>query len=108
MHADLPHNEVLWFSSENYILVNDHNLPLTSHFCPFSSCFWYIEPSFSMGSFFHFMERFMCDNTENEEMIVAVNQFMQLRKEAWKKFRTSTGFEPVTLLYRCDALQTEL
>ena len=23
-------------------------------------------------------------------------QFMQLRKEAWKKFRTSTGFEPVT------------
>ena len=29
-------------------------------------------------------------------MIVAVNQFIQLRKEAWKKFRTSTGFEPVT------------
>ena len=25
-------------------------------------------------------------------------QFMQLRKEAWKKFRTSTGFEPVTSL----------
>ena len=23
-------------------------------------------------------------------------QFMQLRKEAWKKFRTSTGFEPMT------------
>ena len=23
-------------------------------------------------------------------------QFMQLCKEAWKKFRTSTGFEPVT------------
>ena len=23
-------------------------------------------------------------------------QFMQLRKEAWKKFRTSTGFEHVT------------
>ena len=23
-------------------------------------------------------------------------QFMQLRKEAWKKFRTSMGFEPVT------------
>ena len=23
-------------------------------------------------------------------------QFMQLRKEAWKKFRTSPGFEPVT------------
>ena len=23
-------------------------------------------------------------------------QFMQLREEAWKKFRTSTGFEPVT------------
>ena len=26
-------------------------------------------------------------------------QFMQLRKEAWKKFRTSTGFEPVTWKY---------
>ena len=25
-----------------------------------------------------------------------LTQFMQLRKEAWKKFRTSTGFEPVT------------
>ena len=48
------------------------------------------------------------DNTENEEMIVAVNQFIQLHKEAWKKFRTSTGFEPVTLLHRCDALPTEL
>ena len=36
-------------------------------------------------------------------------QFMELRKEAWKKkFRTSTGFEPVTLRYRCDALPTEL
>ena len=35
-------------------------------------------------------------------------QFMQLRKEAWKKFRTSTGFEPVTLRYRCNALPTEL
>ena len=34
-------------------------------------------------------------------------QFMQLRKEAWKKFRTSTGFEPVTSRYRCDALPTE-
>ena len=33
-------------------------------------------------------------------------QFMQLRKEAWKKkkFRTSTGFEPVTSRCRCDAL----
>ena len=30
--------------------------------------------------------------------------YMQLRKEAWKKFRTSTGFEPVTSRYRCDAL----
>ena len=31
-------------------------------------------------------------------------QFMQLRKEAWKKFRTSMGFEPVTswLLVRCS------
>ena len=35
-------------------------------------------------------------------------KFMQLRKEAWKKFRTSTGFEPVTSRYRCDALPTEL
>ena len=31
-------------------------------------------------------------------------QFMQLHKEAWKKFRTSTGFEPVTSRCRCDAL----
>ena len=31
-------------------------------------------------------------------------QFMQLRKEAWKKCRTSTGFEPVTsrLPVRCS------
>ena len=31
-------------------------------------------------------------------------QFMQLRKEAWKKFRTSTGFKPVTsrLPVRCS------
>ena len=35
-------------------------------------------------------------------------QFVQLRKEAWKKIRTSTGFEPVTSQYRCDALLTEL
>ena len=35
-------------------------------------------------------------------------QFMQLRKEAWKKFRTSTGFEPVTSRYRCHAPPTEL
>ena len=35
-------------------------------------------------------------------------QFMQLCKEAWKKFRTSTGFEPVTSRYRCNALPTEL
>ena len=35
-------------------------------------------------------------------------RFMQLRKEAWKKFRTSKGFEPVTSRYRCDALPTEL
>ena len=31
-------------------------------------------------------------------------QFMQLRKKAEKKVRTSTGFEPVTSRYRCDAL----
>ena len=30
-------------------------------------------------------------------------QFLQLRKEA-RKFRTSTGFGPVTSRYRCDAL----
>ena len=42
-------------------------------------------------------------------MIIAVNAIMQLRKEARKKkFRTSTGFIPVTLQYRCDALPTEL
>ena len=35
-------------------------------------------------------------------------QFMQLCKEAWKKFRTSMGFEPMTSQYRCDALPTEL
>ena len=29
-------------------------------------------------------------------------QFMQLRKEAWEKFRTSTGFKPVNSRYRCD------
>ena len=34
-------------------------------------------------------------------------QFMQLRTEAWKKFGTSTGFEPVTSRCRCDALPTE-
>ena len=33
---------------------------------------------------------------------------MQLRKEAWKKFKTSTGFEPVTSRYRCDAVDVEL
>ena len=27
-----------------------------------------------------------------------------LRREAWKFFRTSTGFEPATSRYRCDAL----
>ena len=36
------------------------------------------------------------------------SQFSQLRKEAWKKFRTSTGLGPVTSRYRCDALPTEL
>ena len=44
MHADLPCNEVLWFSSENYIVVNAHNLPLTSHFCTFSSVFDTLNP----------------------------------------------------------------
>ena len=32
-------------------------------------------------------------------------QFNQLRREAWKKFRTSTGFEPVTSRYRCMLYQ---
>ena len=41
MHADLPHKEVIWFSSENYCVVNAHNLPLTSHFCTFSN--WLIH-----------------------------------------------------------------
>ena len=47
---------------------------------------------------------------ENEDMVVAVNAILQLRKEAWKKkkIRTSTGFEPVISRYRCDALPTEL
>ena len=31
-------------------------------------------------------------------------QFMQLHNEAWKKFRTSTGFEPMTSRYQYDAL----
>ena len=35
-------------------------------------------------------------------------QFMQLRKEAWKKIQDLTGFEPVTSRYRWDALPTEL
>ena len=30
-------------------------------------------------------------------------QFLQLRREAWK-FRTSTGFEPVTSRFWCDAI----
>ena len=34
--------------------------------------------------------------------------FTILCKEAWKKLRTSTGLEPVTSRYRCDALPTEL
>ena len=36
----------------------------------------------------------MCDNTENEEMIVTVNQFMQLRKEAWKNSGLQRGLKP--------------
>ena len=37
-------------------------------------------------------------------------QFMHLRKEAWKKFRTSTGFEPVTsrLPVRCSSNPVEV
>ena len=36
-------------------------------------------------------------------------QFMQLRKRSLKKkFRTSTGFEPVISRYRCGSLPTEL
>ena len=51
-----------------------------------------------------------CMNCENEMKMKKWSsqwtQFMQLRKEAWKKFRTSTGFELVTSQYRCDALPT--
>ena len=38
-------------------------------------------------------------------------QFMQLRKEAWKKCRTSTGFEPVTsraMLYQLSYEATDV
>ena len=46
------------------------------------------------------------DMKSNEEWSSQLwSQFLQLRKEAWKKFRTSTGLEPVTSRYRCDALQ---
>ena len=31
-----------------------------------------------------------------------------IKKPEKKKFQTSTGFEPVTSRYRCDALPTEL
>ena len=49
------------------------------------------------------------DMKSNEEWSSQLwSQFLQLRKEAWKKFRTSTGLEPVTSRYRCDALPTEL
>ena len=43
-------------------------------------------------------------------MILAVvdHNFYNCVNEAWKKFRTSTGLEPVTSRYRCDALPTEL
>ena len=42
-------------------------------------------------------------------MIVAVNvSLCNCVKKPEKKFRTSTGFEPVTSRYRCDALPTEL
>ena len=34
---------------------------------------------------------------------------MQLRKEAWKKFMTSTGFEPVTsMLYQLSYEATDV
>ena len=47
----------------------------------------------------------------NEGMIVAVKRNLSncvKKPEKKKKFRTSTGFEPVTSRYRCDALPTEL
>ena len=42
--------------------------------------------------------------TEMKKWSSQLTQFMQLRREAWKKFRTSTGFEPVTsrLPVRCS------
>ena len=50
------------------------------------------------------------DMTSNEEWSSQLlSQFLQLRKEAWKKFRTSTGLEPVTSRYRCNScLSSEL
>ena len=42
--------------------------------------------------------------TEMKKWSSQLMQFMQLRREAWKKFRTSMGFEPVTsrLPVRCS------
>ena len=47
-------------------------------------------------------------NSENEEMIVEVKANLCNWVKKPEKFRTSTGFEPVTSQYRCDALPTDL
>ena len=71
------------------------------HMFPWKICKWMMH-----------MKEIICElrnMKSNEEWSSQLwSQFVQLRKEAWKKFRTSTGLEPVTSRYRCDALPTEL
>ena len=73
---------------------------------------WLILSNWSSHSHQGFIIRWMIQIVNiqsNEEWSSQLwSQFLQLRKEAWKKFRTSTGLEPVTSRYRCDALPTEL
>ena len=47
------------------------------------------------------------ENEKNDRCIER-NSCNCVKKPEKKKFRTSTGFEPVTSRYRCDALPTEL
>ena len=49
-----------------------------------------------------------CSVLKMKKWLPQWTQFMQLHEEAWKKFRTSMGFEPMTSRYRWDALWTEL
>ena len=47
----------------------------------------------------------ICRNESRWRMILAVeNAIYAIVKEAWKKFRTSMGFEPVNAQYWCNAL----